>query len=666
MATSNRRSSSHEGETRSGAGMGGQGDDPAMCAARAMVRRLLAANPNMANEARRDGIVVAVEVPGPAWVDPVAEAWRELIRCSENVPADTDEVEDKWPYRSRVSADWAEVRRDGRAKGDNPREGNAGIALALANGKAVYGFAPNPEQHLPADLLRAADFQVVVPRPDADAIAEIVSELFAGVPAVRFPAELAPVFELQDLCLARRPGEAVNDCMRRLIKLAERRHERPSITLDQLHGMPEATAWGMALARDLAEFRQGKLKWSAVDRGALLFGPPGTGKTTFAKALAGTCGIPLIPASLNEWQASGSGHLGDLLSAMAASFRKARASAPAILFIDEIDGFGNRATFKTDYKDYSIQVVNGLLEHLDGIAGREGVVVVAACNHPDRLDPAIVRSGRLDRMIPIPLPDRNALANILRHHLGPALAEQDMTSPATLALGATGADCERWVRGAFRRARHQDRAVVIEDLVEEIRGGATRPPAEVAYRSAVHEAGHTVAILKNRPESLIMVTIRQTAVVSGRVMAAGDDRPVTSAELNSELVRLLAGRAAEEVLLGTVSAGAGGPEGSDLARATALATTSLTALGLGGDDDLLWQGLPDATTIGPMLAMRPDLSRRVRDMLRDAYSRAKDLVIEHRDLVDRIARSLVEHETLDGEQVRALGWTQDLAMPHES
>ncbi len=628
---------------------------PAEAAAETMVGRLLVQMPGFAGDARRDGVVIAIEVPGPAWVDPVAEAWRKLVLQSEDVPDDTDDVDDDPRQRTPLAAGWAEVRRDGKTKAHTPKEGNGGIALALACGKAVYGFAPAPEQHLPADLLRAADHRITIPRPDADAIAEILLAMLGQRPAGQFPTDLARLVDIDDLCLARRPGEDADSCLERLRKLVEVRNPPPQLTLDCLHGMDEAVAWGSALARDLADFRSGKLPWSAVDRGALLYGPPGTGKTTFAKALAGTCSVPLIAASLNQWQAAGTGHLGDLLKAMADTFRSAKAAAPAILFVDEVDGFGDRESFRSDYKDYSIQVVNAFLEHLDGVAGREGVVVIAACNHPDRLDPAIVRSGRLDRTIAIPLPDRSALSKILRHHLGGDLATTDLSYAATLAQGSTGADCERWVRGARRRARHQGRPVVVDDLLSEIRGTSMSLPREWRYCYAVHEAGHAVAVLDDRPGDLTMVTVRQTATTGGGIMATIDDkRPVTRDEMARKLVRLLAGRAAEEVVLGDVTAGAGGSENSDLGRATVLATISVTALGLGGDGSLLWQGLPDQDSVGSMLALRPDVARAVRGMLAEAYDQAKACVARNQGLVELIATQLVEHETLDGDDVRAL------------
>ncbi|MCK3776664.1 ATP-binding protein [Ensifer sesbaniae] len=146
-----------------------------------------------------------------------------------------------------------------------------------------------------------------------------------------------------------------------------------------MYGYGGAKEWGLELAQDLIDWQRGRIDWSEVDTGIVLSGPPGVGKTQFAAALARQCSVPIIAASLARWQARG--HLGDLLKAMRSDFDKAKESAPCILFCDELDSFGDRNSFSADNKDYSTQVVNGFLEHLDGLDGREGVVVIGATNN---------------------------------------------------------------------------------------------------------------------------------------------------------------------------------------------------------------------------------------------------------------------------------------------
>ena len=219
---------------------------------------------------------------------------------------------------------------------------------------------------------------------------------------------------------------------------------------ESLHGMPEALDWGRRLHRDLLDYRAGALSWEDVDHGLLLSGPPGVGKTRYAAALAVECGVPLVQGSLAAWQGSGEGHLGHLLRAMASTFAEARRKAPCILFLDELDGVGDRRVMRWN-KDYSAQVVNALLEHLDGVAGRPGVVVVGATNFPGSIDAALRRAGRLDRHLRLSLPDADARALILAQYAG--VAPEDAREPAIDMVGTSGADLEAVARDARRLAR---------------------------------------------------------------------------------------------------------------------------------------------------------------------------------------------------------------------
>ncbi|WP_292153721.1 AAA family ATPase, partial [Mesorhizobium sp.] len=205
-------------------------------------------------------------------------------------------------------------------------------------------------------------------------------------------AELIATMPLSVIGATLRPGRSVAHAIKLMVQASAPRAAKDisGPTLDDLHGVGEAGEWGRELATDLADWRAGKIGWTDVDRGILLSGPPGTGKTTFAGALARTCNVHLVLGSLGRWQAKG--HLGDLLKAMRAAFDEARRNAPSIIFIDEIDAVGDREKFSDHNAQYCTEVVAALLECIDGAEGREGVVVVGACNHPHRLDAAIVRA----------------------------------------------------------------------------------------------------------------------------------------------------------------------------------------------------------------------------------------------------------------------------------
>lgn len=191
-----------------------------------------------------------------------------------------------------------------------------------------------------------------------------------------------------------------------------------SLRVEALAGYGDATRWALELKADLALWREGIIAWDQMSTKLLLSGPPGTGKTTFARALCNTLQVPLIVSSVTSWLEPG--YLGDVLKSMSAVFATARSKAPCILFIDEIDGIGSRngARHSRDHADYWTSLVNRLLELLDGALKSEGVIVVAATNQPEKIDPALLRSGRLEKHVVIPPPDVEALAGILLHHLG--------------------------------------------------------------------------------------------------------------------------------------------------------------------------------------------------------------------------------------------------------
>jgi ATP-dependent Zn protease len=284
---------------------------------------------------------------------------------------------------------------------------------------------------------------------------------------------------------------------------------------------------------------------------------------------------------------------------------------------------------------------------MDGVGGRDGVLLVGTTNNPAVIDPAILRSGRMDRLIEVRRPDRAALALILRYHLRDDLAECDLSVAAGLAVGGSGADCARWTRDARQAARHEKRPMQMEDLLHEIGGEPIDPAIEM--RTAVHEAGHAVASCILQPGALVGAGIGNgTDIGASAVMRA----PVrtTRAAILTELLELLAGRAAEEVLLGDVSGGCGGSLGSDLAQATVLAVALETALGL-GTEGLVFLGLPTPSTVSTMLAHSPSLTAKVKTQLDAVYQEAVILISTHRDAVGAVARALIDMRALTGPEI---------------
>jgi ATP-dependent Zn protease len=403
----------------------------------------------------------------------------------------------------------------------------------------------------------------------------------------------------------------------------------PTLRLETLHGMDEARAWAEDLIEDLTAFKAGDLPWSQVDRGALVHGQPGVGKTIFAQALAGSAGLPLILGSVMRWQSAGRGYLGDCLQAMRACFQQAIDHAPSILFIDEVDGFVDRDSLNGNGHEYWLQVTNALLELLDGVEGREGVVVVGACNNPAKVDPAIIRSGRLDRSIEIPLPDTEALSGILRYHLGNELDDENLTPIARMSQGSTGADVERWVRGARRRARKENRDLSIEDLRAET--GPVLPDYVLKNRevTAVHEIGHAILYELAWPGIVEEVRLLDRPVNGAwgwtklRIAA-----PMSSKEdVRRHLACLLGGRAAEQVVFGEVMAGAASGKESDIGRASMLAAIAEVEF----DETVQYLHLACAQPemISAHMSRNREFNKRVQERIALALHDARQSVLAH-------------------------------------
>jgi hypothetical protein len=607
-------------------------------------------------DAGRDGFITVVIVPSADWSCAARNAWAEWARLgSDACEGDTRS------YRSEKI--WTSLSPDEVPRPNSLKEQARVLAKAIAKGMHVGGFSPDPAW-LPEDLIRAADYRITLRPLSAEDIRRVAVVLCGDHPTEMLTDEEAASVTPRELRLARRPGQLADHYiakLRGLLPVITSTPQSPASadipiapTLDRLHGMDDAVAWGMALARDLEAYKLGVLPWSRVDRGCLLSGPPGTGKTIFARSLAATCKVPLVAATYAQWQGSGAGYLGDHLKAMARTFKDAREAAPCILFIDEVDSFPDREKLSNHNRDYTVQTVNGLLAEIDGVNRLEGVVLVGACNYPDRLDPALVRSGRLDRHIRIRRPDRAAIAAILREHLGDDLPGADLTHAATAAAGSTGADCEQLVRGARRRARTEARPMTMSDLLGEIDGDAPLIPRDL-WLAAIHEAGHAVAAVVRHPGSLQEVYLSTRGSAGGHTQASYTKSLYPTADdLKSLIVITLAGRAAEQEIAGETTSGSGGGIGSDLCTATALALEIHTSLGLDDARTLLWRGTHEARDVPGVLAADHALAKRVGDYLRCAFAASQDLISTYRCSVLAVAQLLLEKRVLTGEAVEEI------------
>jgi cell division protease FtsH len=593
--------------------------------------------------------VAIIEVPGEEYVDFVERLFKRHVIGTDAPVLDGDGLTLK-ENAVAVPRTVAIFARKGEEKSKKAANGsNAEFAAAMQRRCAVIGIAVEPDRLLSPHLVRMAEHRIVLGRLDGPAIAAVIEAITGRHPGV-VDHQLAKSTTLEALNIAVRADLGADRSLARLGHLVGRndRNAEPGPLLSEMYGLGAAKSWGMALIQDLREYATGRLPWAEVDKGCLLTGAPGTGKTSFARALAQEANVHFIATSYAQWQAHREGHLGHVTQAIRKAFSAALLQSPAILFIDEIDTLPARGAGKWN-DDWWTSITNTLLECLDGFERREGVVVIAACNaDPSRLDPALVRSGRLDRHIEIPLPDVPALIGIFRTHLGAELEGADLRATALAARGRTGADVERWIRQARRAARTASRALDLQDLLDAVRNGEPEWPADVRRRVAYHESGHVIALLALGIAEPKALSIGGTGGLAESNL--GEMQALTRAHLEKFLVALLAGRAAEQLIFGEATAGAGGSDGSDLSRATQLATRLETAYGLGSLGPVFITG----DTSNRDLLMFEKLRSAVSGTIDRAYAVALDLLGQNRRTLDALAAALFVAGYLDRAEIEAV------------
>lgn len=582
-------------------------------------------------------IAVVVIVPAVGWIVPTDYYFRDLIdECCTFARNGTNRARDK-----------ADV-------------GNGEIGALLAKGVSVVGIATSLDM-LPSSLVAAADVIIELSAPDSSTVRHAIRLCALGrVPPIA--DSYVHGLDFDDLVSAMRKGSAPAQIIERLrLASASRRNIAVRARVPDLVGAVEygeARTWGLELAEDLVEYRAGRLAWSEIGSSVVLFSPPGYGKTLFAQALAQACGdVPLVVSSVGELFASSEGHLGGVVKAIRKTFADAVAASGSgggisVLLLDEIDGFPSRESLSDHGRDWWTPVLMDFILGVDALLnmGRSGqknaVIVVAATNRIHALDPALTRPGRIERSIEIKPPGVAGVINILRHHLNGELAAADLTALAQLIEGSTPAEIMNVVKSARRLARQAKRPLELVDIE-----AAALPKADVSLesltRTALHEAGHAVAAVVLQTGRLRGVKIRDAEASRGVTrIEFGDDYQPTRAQLDNEVTVALSGRAAEQVLLGRPSAGAG----SDLETATRTLAAAHASLGLG--DTLVHL----SKTGGSLseLSLNPDLRARVERDLRDAEARAIQLVEQNRQAVMAVAARLVAKRHISGDDVKAI------------
>lgn len=402
---------------------------------------------------------------------------------------------------------------------------------------------------------------------------------------------------------------------------------------------------------------------ASMPKGILLVGPPGTGKTLLAKAVAGESNVPFFSMSGSEFV--------EMFVGMGASkvrdlFKQAKEKAPCIVFIDEIDAIGKKRDGQFSGNDEREQTLNQLLTEMDGFEGNNGVIILAATNRPESLDPALTRPGRFDRRVPVELPDLKGREEILKVHAKKVktAGNIDYQKVARMASGASGAELANIVNEAALRAVRDGRDAVtqadMEESIEVVIAGYQKKNAiltdDEKWRVAYHEVGHALVAAKQTNSAPVqkITIIPRTSGALGYTMQVeeGNHYLMTKDELENKIATLTGGRAAEEVKFGTVSTGAS----NDIEQATKLARAMITRYGMSDEFDMVAmetvtnQYLGGDTSLACSAETQAKIDKKVSDLIRTEHEKAKKILNDNMEKLEEISKYLYEKETITGEE----------------
>ena len=444
--------------------------------------------------------------------------------------------------------------------------------------------------------------------------------------------------------------------------------DKTTIRFNDVAGEDEAKENLQEIVNYLHDPNQFKSIGATMPKGILLVGPPGTGKTMLAKAVAGESNVPFFSISGSEFVEM---FVGMGASKVRSLFKDAKEKAPCIVFIDEIDAIGGkRNAGNFGGNDEREQTLNQLLTEMDGYEGKNGIVVLAATNRPENLDPALLRPGRFDRRVPVELPDLQGREDILKVHAKKVKTEPgiDYNVVARMASGASGAELANIINEAALRAVREKRNAVsqkdLEESIEVVIAGYQKKNAILTDKEklvvAYHEVGHAlVAALQTHSAPVQKITIipRTSGALGYTMQVEEGNHPLyTKSELENRIATLTGGRAAEEVEFGQVTTGAS----NDIEQATKIARAMITRYGMSDEFDMVAMETVNNKYLGGDASLAcsdgtaSTIDQKVVALVKQQHEKAKQLLTEHKADLDRIAQFLYQKETITGEEFMAI------------
>ena len=537
------------------------------------------------------------------------------------------------------------------------------ILFTSTDGKTIYKTAIVPDDGLVQRLLDAG---ISTTGEEIEQTSLLTDILGWVLPLVLFIA----IGQLVSRSLMKKMGGGSNSLMFNMGRSDAKIYVKSAegIKFDDVAGEDEAKENLQEVVNYLHDPSKYKEIGASMPKGILLVGPPGTGKTMLAKAVAGEANVPFFSMSGSEFV--------EMFVGMGASkvrdlFRQAKEKAPCIVFIDEIDAIGQkRNSGNLGGNDEREQTLNQLLTEMDGFEGNTGVIILAATNRPDSLDPALTRPGRFDRRVPVELPDLKGREEILKVHakkvkIAPGV---DFNTVARMASGASGAELANIVNEAALRAVRAGRKSVtqadLEESIEVVIAGYQKKNSILTDKEkcivAYHEIGHALVAAKQTHSAPVqkITIIPRTSGALGFTMQVeeGNHYLMDKTELENKIATLTGGRAAEEVAFGSITTGAS----NDIEQATKLARAMLTRYGMSDEFDMVAletvnnQYLGGDTSLACSAQTQREIDQRVVELVKAQHEKAIKILTDNRAKLDELAKYLYEKETITGDEFMAI------------